>query len=248
MSVTLSCTIGSGGVGRWWPAAGLGALSLAVYAWDLSKEVSIIFIESEVAQSCLTLWDPLHCSLPGSFVHGLFQTIVLEWIAISFSRGSSQPRTRTRVSRIVDRCFTIWATIIFITSTIVCPRYSWEGTQLHPSTENWTKDLLSIVPSEKAMAPHSTAFAWKIPWTREPGGLQTMGSHRVGHDWSDLAAAKHSESEVTQSYPTLCDPMDCSLPGSSIHGILQARVLEWLSFPSPGDLPDPGIVPGSPTL
>ena len=36
-----------------------------------------------------------------------------------------------------------------------------------------------------------------------------------------------SESEVAQSYPTLCDPMDCSLPGSSIHGIFQARVLEW---------------------
>ena len=36
-----------------------------------------------------------------------------------------------------------------------------------------------------------------------------------------------SESEVTQSYPTLYDPMDCSLPGSSIHGIFQARVLEW---------------------
>ena len=36
-----------------------------------------------------------------------------------------------------------------------------------------------------------------------------------------------SESEVTQSYPTLRDPMDCSLPGSSIHGIFQARVLEW---------------------
>ena len=36
-----------------------------------------------------------------------------------------------------------------------------------------------------------------------------------------------SESEVTQSYPTLGDPMDCSLPGSSVHGIFQARVLEW---------------------
>ena len=36
-----------------------------------------------------------------------------------------------------------------------------------------------------------------------------------------------SESEVAQSYPTLSDPMDCSLPGSSIHGIFQARVLEW---------------------
>ena len=41
----------------------------------------------------------------------------------------------------------------------------------------------------KAMAPHSSSLAWKIPRTEEPGGLQSMGSHRVGHDWSDLAAA-----------------------------------------------------------
>ena len=40
---------------------------------------------------------------------------------------------------------------------------------------------------------------------------------------------------------TLCDPMDCSPPGSSVHGILQARILEWLPLPSPGDLPDPEI-------
>ena len=39
-----------------------------------------------------------------------------------------------------------------------------------------------------------------------------------------------SESEVSQSYPTLCDPMDCSLSGSSVHGIFQARVLEWIAI------------------
>ena len=65
---------------------------------------------SEVAQSCLTLCDPMDCSLPGSSVHGIFQAIVLEWTAISFSRGSSQPRDWTRVSHIVDRRFTVWAT------------------------------------------------------------------------------------------------------------------------------------------
>ena len=42
---------------------------------------------------------------------------------------------------------------------------------------------------EKAMATHSSVLAWRIPGTVEPGGLRTMGSHRVGHDWSDLAAA-----------------------------------------------------------
>ena len=64
----------------------------------------------EVAQLCPTLCDPMDCSLPGSSVHGIFQAIVLEWIAISFSRGSSQPRDRTQISRIVDRHLTIWAT------------------------------------------------------------------------------------------------------------------------------------------
>ena len=49
-----------------------------------------------------------------------------------------------------------------------------------------------------------------------------------------------------QSCPTLCDPMDCNLPGSSIHGILQARPLEWVAMPPPGDLPNPGIKPESP--
>ena len=42
--------------------------------------------------------------------------------------------------------------------------------------------------------------------------------------------------------------MDCSPPGSSVRGILQTRILEWVAFPSPGDLPDPGIDPRSPAL
>ena len=48
-----------------------------------------------------------------------------------------------------------------------------------------------------------------------------------------------------QLCPTLCDPMNWSPPGSSIHGILQARILEWVACPPPGDLPDPGIKPAS---
>ena len=47
---------------------------------------------------------------------------------------------------------------------------------------------------------------------------------------------------------TICDPMDCSPPGPSVHGISQARILEWAAFPSPGDRPNPGIEPGSPAL
>ena len=60
---------------------------------------------SEVAQSCPTFYDPMDCSLPGSSVYGILQARVLEWVAISFSRGSSQPRDRTRVSCIPGRCY-----------------------------------------------------------------------------------------------------------------------------------------------
>ena len=62
--------------------------------------------ESEVAQSCPTLWDPMDCSPPDSPVHGIFQARVLEWVAISFSRESSQPKNWTRVSCTAGRCFT----------------------------------------------------------------------------------------------------------------------------------------------
>ena len=65
---------------------------------------------SEAAQSCPTLCNPMDCSLPHSSVHGIFHARVLEWVAISCSRGSSWPRDWTQVSRIVGRHFTIWAT------------------------------------------------------------------------------------------------------------------------------------------
>ena len=47
---------------------------------------------------------------------------------------------------------------------------------------------LDSIHSEKAMAPHSSTLPWRIPWTEEPDGLPSMGSHRVGHDWRDSAA------------------------------------------------------------
>ena len=52
----------------------------------------------------------MDCSLTGSSIHGIFQARILEWVAISFSRGSSPPRDRIQVSCIVGRLFTVWAT------------------------------------------------------------------------------------------------------------------------------------------
>ena len=70
------------------------------FAW-LSEWVS------EVAQSCPTLCNPMDCSPPGSSVHGILQARIMEWVAISFSRGLSQPRDQTQVSCIAGRRFTI---------------------------------------------------------------------------------------------------------------------------------------------
>ena len=63
----------------------------------------------------------------------------------------------------------------------------------------------------------------------------------------DSLLLSHQESEVVQSCPTLCDPMDCSPPGSSVHGILQARILEWVAISfSRGIFPTQGSNPGLP--
>ena len=65
---------------------------------------------------------------------------------------------------------------------------------------------VKCVCSEKAMAPHSSTLAWKIPWTKEPGRLWSMGSHRVRHDWSDLAAARCMFPSTPSVFPTLSFP------------------------------------------
>ena len=67
-----------------------------------------------------TLCDRMDCSLPGSSVHGIFQARILEWVAISFSRRSSPPRGWTRVSRLVGRWFTVWATREALIIDYVC--------------------------------------------------------------------------------------------------------------------------------
>ena len=125
---------------------------------------------SEFTQSCPTLCDPMDYSSPSSSIHGIFQARVLEWVAISFSRGSPWPRDWTWISCIAGRLFTIWAT-----------REAYKGKWKSP--------------------PDNIKHSWCCKWT-----------------------------EIAQSCPALWDPMDCSLPGSSVHGIFQAVVLEWIAI------------------
>ena len=121
--------------------------------------------ESEVAQSCKTLRDPMDCSLPGSSVRGIFQARVPEWGAIAFS-----------VLLLLDG-----------PKALISLGAAKSRTRLSSFTFPFHFHAL-----EKEMATHSSVLAWRIPGTAEPGGLPSMGSHRVGHDGSDLAAAKQT--------------------------------------------------------
>ena len=73
----------------------------------------------------------------------------------------------------------------------------------------WVPSLYWEEPLEEGMAPHSSILAWRIPWTEEPGGLQSIGSHRVRHDGSDLACKHTGSSHVEGSL--------CGLFKESLH-------------------------------
>ena len=130
---------------------------------------------SVVSDSC----DPVDCNLPGSSVHGIFQARILEWVAISFSRGSSWPRNQTQVSCIAVRLFTDWATIPFCSSVmsnsfwphglqhtrLPCPSptpgaYSnscliswWPHEQFEKELQGKPNKTLSLLPNEILFSP-----------------------------------------------------------------------------------------------
>ena len=102
----------------------------------------------------------MDCSLPGSSIHGIFQARVLEWGAITFSNDLSYPQTNvvltSLVAQMVKNLPAIWKTQV--------------------------RSLGQEDPLEKGTATHSSILAWRIPGMGEPGGLPSLGSHRVGHD------------------------------------------------------------------
>ena len=112
---------------------------------------------SVCAQSCLPLCNPMDCSPPCFPVHGISQARILDWVAISYSRGSRKFPT--------------------------LPNPGIESTSLaSPAFVRWVLYQLARTSLEKKMATQSSILAWEIPLTEESGGLQSMGLQRVGHD------------------------------------------------------------------
>ena len=117
------------------------------------------------AQLCPTLCDPRDCSLPRTSVHGILQAKILDWVVISFSKGSSRP--------------TDWIHICWVSCI------------------------------DRQMLP-----------------LRPLGSPILLCVCVCVCVCL-----VAQSCPALWDPVDCSPPGSSVHGILQAKILECVTIP-----------------
>ena len=112
-----------------------------------------------VLQSCPALCNPMDCSRPGSSVHGILQTRVLEWVVISFSRGSSPPRDRVRLSCIADRLFTNW------TSREYIPRV------LHKMKNISSRSVFSFSPFHGSFWLKVHTFGKEIKWSSSLLGL-----------------------------------------------------------------------------
>ena len=185
--------------------------------------------ECVVVKSRPTLCDPMDCSLPGSSVHGILQARILEWVAISFSRGSS--RTQGSNSGLLH-CgqsvyhlshqgipfFICLYTVLISRSLCACQPGKKRGWGSNPSSAA-AKSLQSW---PTLVRPHR----WQP--TRLPRSWDSPGKNTgVGCRFLLQCMKVKSESEVALSCLTLSDRMDCTLPGSSVHGICQARTLEW---------------------
>ena len=123
-----------------------------------------ICMHAKSLQSCLTLYDPMDCTPPGSSVHEILQARILEWVAVPSSRRSPNPGVEP-----LCLCLLHWQT------------YSSWSHLGNPHVSNDT--------SGEGNGNLLQYFCLENHKGQELGGLPSMGSHRVGHDWSNLAAA-----------------------------------------------------------
>ena len=138
----------------------------------------------------------MECSLPDSSVHGILQARLLEWVAISFSKGSSRPRNRTQVSQISGRFFTNWATkcaAAAAKSHQSCPTLCEPITTAHQAP---VPGILQARTLEWAAISFSSTWKWKVkvkslrrvrlfetPWTVAHQAPPSMGFSRQEY-WS----------------------------------------------------------------
>ena len=171
------------------------------------------------AQSLSCVWlfvNPLDYSLPGSSVHGIFQARMMQWFAVPFSRGSSQPRDQTHISRVscIDRwilyCWAPGEALLKLT----WPVFYVETVLLLLLLSHFSRVRLCATQETAAhQAPPSLGFSRQEHWS----GLPFPSPMHESEKW------KWSRS-VVSNFTT---PWTAAYQPTPIHGIFQARVLEW---------------------
>ena len=117
--------------------------------------------------SCVRLCNPVDCSPPGSSIHGILQARILEWVAISSSRGSSQPRDPTQVSRNAGRCFNLWATREVSAACILKLEWYREGIMRQTKYSKSLPHILRMISSLTLLWP--SIPAWILQFAQSEG-------------------------------------------------------------------------------
>ena len=189
-------------------------------------------------QLCLTLCDPMDCSLPGSSAHGILPARILGWVAMLSSRGSSRPRDRIHISCV----FCIERQVLYHWHPLGSPYLKYSSVYISipifqkgpfkrdagkSEGRGWKQRSLRGRKRDLKIL-----FWWFWRWRKGPQAKECR---------QPVEARKGTKEKVSGAQPCLCDPIDYNLQGSFVHGILQTKYWNGLPFPSPGDLPKPGI-------
>ena len=173
--------------------------------------------------------------MPGSSVRGIFQAIVLEWIAISFSRGSSQPRAWTQVSHIVDRRFTLWATREVCKWVIIPLWLSGSLRSFLYSSSMYSCHLFLISSASIRSFPHSSVGKESACNARDPGLIPGSGrsaGEGIGYplqcSWASLVAQLVKNLPAVQETWVLSLGLEDPLKkGKATHSSILAWRIPW---------------------
>ena len=193
--------------------------------WELVFPAAVA---AKSLQSCPTLCDPIDGSPPGSPVPGILQARTLEWVAISFSKAWK------------------WKGKVKLLSPVQLLATPWTAAHQAPPSmgfsrqEHWSRVPL---PQYNPGDIHQQVLLLKTRGTlSSPGAfLFCPSTIKTTYMISFIYICVHAKS--LQSCSTLCNTMDCSPPGSSVHGILQARIVEWAAVSSQVIFPTQGSNP-----
>jgi len=201
---------------------------------------------SSVAQSCPTLGDSMDCSMPGFPVHhqllgaGSNSCLSSQWYhptisscVVPFSSCSQSfpasgffPMSQFFISGGHGIGVSASASLQFSCSVVS------DSLRLHGLQHKWQNNIelrfgwTQYSLWEKAMAPHSSALAWRIPWAEEPGGLQSMGPLRAGHDWTTSLSLSCIGDFTSLSLSCIGDFTSLSCIGEGNSNPLQCSCLE----------------------